>query len=394
MKTKVQRWISSGIQYPFAKATDEEKSELLKDILGFANCWRRAEAFILIGVQEVQGGRSIVYGVSDHLQDHSLQQFVTSLTNRPVQFGYEACEFEGQQVGIIRVPIQRRPVFLKRDYGKLRKGEVYIRRGSSTDPTRPADPDEIALMGSGHAFVEKEADLSVEFAATDREQPLGDKIDWPAEYCEMPNRKDIPDLDDTPAPIHLLGGHTIQIPSVATWSLEDRLNPRFFRELANHTFFHKLFKKVRLVISNRGESPTSDVRLEFCIRNGNGFGIVDTSESPVVPKERTGIFAASALRNIKLRPALRHAGYVDIDKNDHEIKVEIDCGNLQPGRKVWTDAFFLGIGQSGSIQITGQLFSGNLSQPKPFTLSISADITRSQMTVEELTRLCEPNDDE
>jgi predicted HTH transcriptional regulator len=47
-------------QYPFAKATDEEKSELLKDIPGFANAWRRADAYILIGVSEVRGGRSEV----------------------------------------------------------------------------------------------------------------------------------------------------------------------------------------------------------------------------------------------------------------------------------------------------------------------------------------------
>ena len=39
-------------QYPFSKATDEEKSELLKDILGFANCFRRTEAFILIVATE------------------------------------------------------------------------------------------------------------------------------------------------------------------------------------------------------------------------------------------------------------------------------------------------------------------------------------------------------
>lgn len=30
-------------QYRFAKAADDEKSELLKDILGFANAWRRSE---------------------------------------------------------------------------------------------------------------------------------------------------------------------------------------------------------------------------------------------------------------------------------------------------------------------------------------------------------------
>ena len=170
-------------QYAFVKASQDEKSELLKDILGFVNCWRRAAAFILIGVREVQGGKSHVFGVSEHLQDHSLQQFVNNLTNRPLQFGYEALEFEGKQVGIIRIELQRRPVFLKRDYGKLKKGEVYVRRGSSTDPTKPADPDEIALMGSFQVSVEREVSLAVEFASPDREESLGQQIDWLAEFC-------------------------------------------------------------------------------------------------------------------------------------------------------------------------------------------------------------------
>src|SRR6202035_5284177 len=50
-------------QYPFSGANDDEKSELLKDILAFANAWRQTDAHILIGVQEVRGGRSIVHGI-------------------------------------------------------------------------------------------------------------------------------------------------------------------------------------------------------------------------------------------------------------------------------------------------------------------------------------------
>ncbi|HSI34686.1 MAG: helix-turn-helix domain-containing protein [Phycisphaerae bacterium] len=140
-------------QYPFAKATEEEKSELLKDILGMTNAWRRSEAYVLIGVDDVRGGRSTVYGVQGHLDDHALQQFVNNLTNRPVRFGYEAFGFEGHQIGIIRIEQQPRPVYLKRDYGKLRKNEVYVRRGSSTDPTKPATLDEVAQMGHGAEVV-------------------------------------------------------------------------------------------------------------------------------------------------------------------------------------------------------------------------------------------------
>ena len=44
-------------QYRFEGAANEEKAELLKDILAFANSWCRSDAYILIGVKEHPGGR-------------------------------------------------------------------------------------------------------------------------------------------------------------------------------------------------------------------------------------------------------------------------------------------------------------------------------------------------
>jgi len=129
---------------PFVGASDDQKSELLKDILAFANTGRQSDAYILVGVEEVKGGRSIVRGVQAHLDDHDLQQFVTSKTQRPVVFSYQAFEIEGTSCGIIRVPVQERPIYLLKKYGRLDPNVVYIRRGSSTDQ---AKPDEIAKMG-------------------------------------------------------------------------------------------------------------------------------------------------------------------------------------------------------------------------------------------------------
>lgn len=131
-------------QYPFDTATDEQKSELLKDILAFANSWKRSEAYILIGVDDVKGGRSKPVGVISHLDDAKLQQFVNSKTQRRTTFSYRAFPFEGIQIGVVHIPVQDRPIFLTKNYGKLKKDIVYVRRGSSTDE---ANPDEIARMG-------------------------------------------------------------------------------------------------------------------------------------------------------------------------------------------------------------------------------------------------------
>ncbi len=130
-------------QYPFDGASDDEKSELLKDVPAFANAWRRSDAYILIGVEEVRGSRSRPVGVGVHLDDAKLQQFVSSKTQKPLQLAYEVQRVDGVEIGAIRIPVQDRPLFLKKDFGRLRKETVYLRHGSSTNT---ADPDEIARM--------------------------------------------------------------------------------------------------------------------------------------------------------------------------------------------------------------------------------------------------------
>ena len=136
-------------QYPFEHATDDEKSELLKDILALTNSWRRTTAYILIGVEEVKGGRSNVVGVDKHLDDASLHQFVNAKTQRPVEFSYQVISVEQTTIGAIEIPLQGRPTYLRKPFGKLREHEVFIRDGSST---RAATPEEIAQMGAAEVI--------------------------------------------------------------------------------------------------------------------------------------------------------------------------------------------------------------------------------------------------
>ena len=56
------------------------------------------------------------------------------------------------QLGVILIPLQERPIVLQKDFGRLNKNAVYIRRGSST---AVADPDEVSKLriGSGGGLV-------------------------------------------------------------------------------------------------------------------------------------------------------------------------------------------------------------------------------------------------
>lgn len=367
-------------QYRFVKATDDEKSEILKDILGFINAWRHSSSYILIGVEDVRGGRGNVVGIqpADHLDDHSLQQFVNNLTNRPIRFHYEAVGFEGKQIGVIQIDEQPRPIYLKKDYGKLKKNEVYVRRGSSTDPTKPATNDEIAQMGNSQSVDVKQARLTVEFSAVDREQSLGSQIEWAAELCVMPEYDKIPTLDDRPQAIH-----------IASFRFQDRLNENYYHDVVNYVFVKKLAKKVRLVIANTGETSANDVRLEIFAPNEQRYRIIDDSDVPDLPKQRVDIYQMQmdTLKKMKLHRAFHHKGYVDIEQNEHETKLEVECGNIQPGRQIWSDIFHLAILKSGEVIIRGQLYASNLPQPQEFFLTINATVDETTWTVDDLIAL-------
>ena len=140
-------------QYPIDKgSTPEEKAnlrgELIKDILAMANASREVTAYILIGVEEIRGGRSRIVGIQNHLDDANLHQLINSKTQRPVEFSYLSFSYKGSDIGVFEIPVQNRFLFLTQDYGKLLENVVYIRDGSST---RTATPDEVVELSTPKA---------------------------------------------------------------------------------------------------------------------------------------------------------------------------------------------------------------------------------------------------
>lgn len=368
-------------QYHFNSATDAEKSELLKDILGFANAWRRSDAYILIGVEEVRGGPHKVVGIAanDHLDDHSLQQFVHNLTNRNLLFSYEAFTFDEKHIGIIRIEQQPRPFYLKRNYGKLKKEQVYVRRGSSTDWSQPACLDEIARMGRTPG--PSSAELAVEFADSGRDETLDDRLTWNAEFLETPPPDQIPDVEP---PRSGVSGISLPWPLINPLN---RLNPNYLRELAQFEFVRRLFRPVQLVVLNVGDVGAKNVRCELAIPANIGVLVIDASDWPDAPERRSSALYSAAIKGIK--PLSRTPGDVTIDKNDERCLIEIECGDLQPGRRVLSDVFYVGKRESGELELAGHLYADNLPQPKELMLTISVKVSRMALTVNELRALPE-----
>ena len=162
--------------YPFEKASDYQKSELLKDILAFANARRSAPAFILCGVKKNDFGAMYVAGIPSNVvpDEASIQEFVNRKLNKELPFhAYSVKCAEDRYVWVIEIDVclSDRPYYLKSAFGKLPQYCVPIRQGSST---RFATPDDVYKMAMEKQAAESIADfeISIRTRPTGRNQEI------------------------------------------------------------------------------------------------------------------------------------------------------------------------------------------------------------------------------
>jgi hypothetical protein len=240
----------------------------------------------------------------------------------------------------------------------------------------------------GHGSIGQNAELVVEFANIERDDSLGANISQDAEFCTMPLMKLIPDLIP-PRKANPLG---IDL-SALQFNPMNQLNEDYFRELANYEFIRRLLRPIRLVVKNIGQVAANSVRTELTIPANMDAHVFNPSDIPDAPEQRRDLMASIGSKSV-LSAVRSFPGEVTIDRNGERIRIEIDCGNLQPGRRVWSNIFYIGRGTSGNLSLNGQIFAENLPQPKDFNLTVSLKIVETKMTVSELCSLPIPEDEE
>jgi hypothetical protein len=229
------------------------------------------------------------------------------------------------------------------------------------------------------------AELVVEFAEIDRDDALGARRTWDAEFVEMPSDDRIPDLEPERQTRPVLG---IDLSALSIDPL-NRLNRHYFRKLVEFEFARRFFRPVRFVVRNVGDVAARNVRCELAIAANIGVVVMHSCEFPDAPKRRSSIADSLAIKGIK--PAIRRTpGDVTIDKNEERYRIGIECGDLQPGRRVWSDVFHIAMAESGELELAGRIYADNLPQPREFALAISTKVTRTTMSLKELLNLPEP----
>ena len=352
-----------GYQYPFDKASVDEKSELLKDILAFANTRREISAYILIGVSEVKGGRSKVVGVKTQLDDARLHQFVNSKTQKAVPFSYSPYPFEGIEIGIIEIPVQDGPLYLKHSYGKLHANLVYIRDGSST---RTATPAEIIEMNAP-----KRPELVLAWADTESNSSLPSPLTLKSLILFPTLPEDTFNISSPPAP-KLFG---VEIPTYPY----SRPNPDYSLELIYFSYHYACFRPLGLQLHNESGVAATRVRYEGWLQKQDGLAMLD--ELPSFPQESIGTFSLP-----DIQPLSRvNEAYMNLNDVSDRWEISVEFGDVRPGEKVTTkDSLWFGSKSPGVARLQGKLLGDNISEPILCYLDIQFEAECRPMTVEDV----------
>jgi hypothetical protein len=130
---------------------NDNKADCIKDIISLANTIRQTSAFIVMGIEEIDGKRSkykhrskslsYEYGITRIIDDQVFQSLVKDKVNpKPYFLYYTHTDKDGNKFGIIEIFIRKgvdpfRPI---KDFGGRRKnikfGTLYYRLGSTNEP--------------------------------------------------------------------------------------------------------------------------------------------------------------------------------------------------------------------------------------------------------------------
>jgi len=358
-------------QYPFSKADERQKAELLKDIIAFANAWRRSDAYILIGVQESKEAASIVVGIEEHIDDSRLQQFVNSKTSRPIEFSYIPAFFQGKQIGIIHIPMQERPTFLLKDYGHLRKNVVYLRRGSSTDEARP---DEIARMGmAASEHLKPQPHLTSGFSTSADSLELLKIIHFEIINLSLPELDTIPDYIE-PRPSSPFGFSHYQLSSME--------NSDFYRERAEYIRFHSKLRPIKIGVNNEGNAISSGTKLRAQIEDPEHINeILVASRSPRKPKKRW-----PPTDNIRPISFNQKQPDIELTKTKNGWTINAYLGKIQAkDTSLTSEQLYIGTSKNGKIKLDILIFADELSSPISESIELEFKVDQKEVDIEIVT---------
>ena len=260
---------------------------------------------------------------------------------------------------MIEIPIQKRPFYLKKQFGKVAPNSVYKRDGSST---AIATPDEVATMGA-EQHLDGIPQLALHWADIDRRAILSS----PLSVSTLVLNPQLPD-------------DTFENPN--TLSFDFRNNPNFYKEAIRYAFDMSFMRPFGLQLCNQSPVVAKRVRFVGSINRGKTLSVFDHTNHPTRPYRNFDDMVRNSV--VPLRQQLQKPPDPCAQELPDKWEITIDFGDVRPRDEVWTSSELL-IGSIGGVTtLKGELRGDNLPEPILCALEINFEVKRRPMEVSDV----------
>lgn len=123
---------NSSLDFKAIQYKKEMYESFLKDIMSLANSMSKDDKYIITGVKHKTNGERDLLGISEiFVDDATYQQLVDANIEPHIDFSYLPYEYNGKIFGVFQIKeCTNPPYMMKKDYGNLKIGDSYIRKGS------------------------------------------------------------------------------------------------------------------------------------------------------------------------------------------------------------------------------------------------------------------------
>lgn len=356
----------------------EEHEEFLRDVMAMANADYEGDRFIIIGLKVHPDGRRDLLGVPpEQLKDAADYQSLVRQNIEPdVQLSYSPFILDSKHYGVFRIyGCTDQPYLMKKQFGKLAKGDGWIRTGTSKDRLVRRDYDR---MYSQKAELEGfKDDIEVTFEAPGNPTELeiasvGEVVlpSWVAaaeiRSILTKRRKSGETGEDSLArTVGSVTGH-YSYSALTNKELEDNLKEleegpsdrdKYLLETLSH--------KINLSLYNSGTTHVQDALIKVQIPDITGLSVAEDVYSEPV-------YGPTGMR---LNFHMPTRGYPDVTKREGEYISESALGDLR--HRVATPAFAVPLrivvskdAEGQRIALTCTLYGRNLRGPRVHTLTL------------------------
>lgn len=333
-------------QYRFIGGSEDDKAEVLKDILAMANAWRDGPGHILLGFKDRRPHPAEVLGISESIDDAKMQQFVHGKVKPKLTFRYEEHLYEGKTIGVITIPKQKRAFYLSHTYGKLKSNVVYVRRGSSTDEAEPPEITAMAMADAGHGNIRMELSVFT---------PNNDNLPDTFVRSFLQFTEKFPDYE---SPRQTIGPFGIDI-----HPLGQNDNRHFWREYAEYVRTNEGLILMQFVLLNCSEVQLSNAKLEISVEpsDGQDFQMLAGNDLPKEPRRQWNpVHGIRSLPEVMARQNPR----LVIDDGGIVPVCHVRFGSLLPGEEGRSsDSLAIIPLGPGKLRLRFRILAGELTTP-------------------------------